>query len=40
MIRIDAVWLAVEPLDTRAGTDTVLARMQPSGQDGLPGRLR
>ena len=27
MIRIDAVWLAVEPLDMRAGTDTVLARV-------------
>lgn len=27
MIRIDAVWLAVEPLDMRAGTDTVLARI-------------
>jgi len=26
MIRIDAVWLAVEPLDMRAGTDTALAR--------------
>lgn len=27
MIRIDAVWLAVEPLDMRAGTETVLARV-------------
>jgi transposase len=27
MIRIDAVWLAVEPLDIRAGTDTALARL-------------
>ena len=27
MIRIDAVWLAVEPLDMRAGTDTALARV-------------
>lgn len=27
MIRIDAVWLAVEPVDLRAGTDTVLARV-------------
>ena len=27
MIRIDAVWLAVEPLDMRAGTDTALARI-------------
>ena len=25
MIRIDAVWLATEPLDMRAGTDTALA---------------
>ncbi len=27
MIRIDAVWLAVEPMDMRAGTDTALARV-------------
>jgi transposase len=27
MIRIDAVWLAVEPFDMRAGTDTALARV-------------
>ena len=27
MIRIDAVWLSVEPLDMRAGTDTALARV-------------
>ena len=27
MIRIDAVWLAVEPLDMRAGVDTALARV-------------
>lgn len=27
MIRIDAVWLAVEPLDMRAGTETTLARV-------------
>lgn len=27
MIRVDAIWLAVEPLDMRAGTDTVLARV-------------
>lgn len=27
MIRIDAIWLAVEPLDMRAGTDTALARV-------------
>ena len=26
MIRIDAVWLATEPRDMRAGTDTALAR--------------
>jgi transposase len=25
MIRIDTIWLATEPLDMRAGTDTVLA---------------
>jgi transposase len=27
VIRIDAVWLAVEPIDMRAGTDTALARV-------------
>ncbi|WP_042674443.1 IS66 family insertion sequence element accessory protein TnpB [Variovorax sp. CF313] len=27
MIRIDSVWLAAEPLDMRAGTDTALARV-------------
>ena len=27
MIRIDAVWLAVEPLDMRAGTETTLGRV-------------
>lgn len=27
MIRIDAVWLAAEPLDMRAGTDTALSRV-------------
>lgn len=27
MIKIDAVWLAVEPLDMRAGTETALARV-------------
>lgn len=27
MIRIDAVWLAVAPLDMRAGPDTALARV-------------
>jgi transposase len=27
MIRIDSAWLAVEPLDMRAGTDTALARV-------------
>lgn len=27
MIRVDAAWLAVEPLDMRAGTDTALARV-------------
>ena len=27
MIRIDAVWLAVTPLDMRAGPDTALARV-------------
>ena len=27
MIRIDAIWLAVDALDMRAGTDTALARV-------------
>ena len=27
MIRIDAVWLATEPMDMRGGTDTALARV-------------
>ncbi len=27
MIRVDAIWLAVEPLDMRAGMDTALARV-------------
>ena len=27
MIRIDAAWLAVEPMDMRAGPDTALARV-------------
>lgn len=27
VIRIDAVWMAVDPLDMRAGTETALARV-------------
>jgi transposase len=27
MIRIEAIWLATEPIDTRAGIDTILARV-------------
>jgi len=27
VIRIDAIWLATEPLDMRAGPDTALARV-------------
>lgn len=27
MIRIDAIWLATEPIDMRAGIDTLLARV-------------
>jgi transposase len=27
MIRIDAIWLATEPIDMRAGADTILARV-------------
>lgn len=27
MIRIEAIWLSVEPLDMRVGTDTALARV-------------
>lgn len=26
VIRVDAIWLATEPLDMRAGTETALAR--------------
>lgn len=27
MIRVDAVWLAIEPIDMRAGMDSLLARV-------------
>ena len=27
VIRIDAIWLATEPMDMRAGTETALARV-------------
>ena len=27
MIRIDSIWLATEPMDVRAGTETALARV-------------
>ena len=27
MIRVDAVWMAVEPLDMRAGTEAALGRV-------------
>ncbi|MNF27196.1 hypothetical protein D3C84_78460 [compost metagenome] len=27
MIRIDAIWLATEPMDMHAGTETALARV-------------
>lgn len=27
MIRVDAVWLAVEPLDMRAGTEAAMTRV-------------
>ncbi|TCL15182.1 hypothetical protein EV691_1893, partial [Azotobacter chroococcum] len=27
MIRVDRIWLATEPLDMRAGTETALARV-------------
>ena len=27
MIRVDAIWLATEPMDMRAGTETALARV-------------
>jgi transposase len=27
VIRVDTIWLATEPLDMRAGTDTILARV-------------
>ncbi|NWA44901.1 hypothetical protein HX871_08085 [Pseudomonas reactans] len=34
MIRIDAIWLATEPMDMRAGTETALARVptQPASE--------
>lgn len=32
MIRVDAVWLAVEPLDMRAGTEAAMTRVvMPTG---------
>ncbi|WP_339527203.1 hypothetical protein [Pseudomonas sp. EL_65y_Pfl2_R96] len=44
MIRIDAIWLATEPMDMRAGTETALARViavfgaaKPHRKTGLPG---
>jgi hypothetical protein len=27
LIRIDSIWLATEPMDMRAGTDTALAKV-------------
>jgi transposase len=27
MIRVEALWLSAEPLDMRAGTETILARV-------------
>ena len=27
MIRVDAIWLSVQPMDMRMGTDTALARV-------------
>ncbi|QJI31249.1 hypothetical protein HKK55_21955 [Pseudomonas sp. ADAK18] len=33
MIRIDAIWLATEPMDMRAGTETALARVEQSLHD-------
>lgn len=27
LIRVDAIWLAVQPLDMRAGTESALARV-------------
>ena len=33
MIRVDAVWMAVEPLDMRAGTEAALARVGEIGFD-------
>ncbi len=30
MIRVDALWLSVEPLDMRASTETILARRDPA----------
>ena len=28
MIRIDSIWLATEPMDMRAGTETAVARVE------------
>jgi hypothetical protein len=42
MIRVDAVWLAVEPPDMRAGTEAAMARVvrRRVGKEPLPvGRL-
>jgi len=42
VIRIDSLWLAVEPMDMRAGAERLLARVVPvfgSAQAGVPDRL-
>ncbi len=36
MIRIDSIWLATEPMDMRAGTETALARVVAKFADHLP----
>ncbi|WP_339539669.1 hypothetical protein [Pseudomonas sp. RA_15y_Pfl2_54] len=33
MIRIDTIWLATEPMDMRAGTETALARLVVGSQN-------
>lgn len=47
LIRVDVIWLAVEPLDMRAGTETILARVvkvfgaaRPTTPTCLPIRVR
>jgi hypothetical protein len=40
MIRIDSIWLATEPMDIRAGTETALAKVIAVFGTANPLRLR